>query len=55
MGSKNEDKLSCDSQLYSEHQTIYTLKVKKSHTSKVFNSKDNTNSKNHVVSKKHMS
>jgi hypothetical protein len=33
-------KVSCRSQLYSQHQTIYTLRVKKSHPSSVDNHKD---------------
>jgi hypothetical protein len=36
-----QTKVLCHSQLYSEHQTIYTLSVKKSYiTSKAFNLKD---------------
>lgn len=30
----------CNSQLYSEHQTMYALKVKENHISKVYNHKD---------------
>ena len=37
-----QTKVSCNSQLYSEHQTVYTLRVKKSHPSKVCNHKDKT-------------
>lgn len=33
-------KISCNSQFHSEHQAIYTLMVKKNHTSTVFNHKD---------------
>lgn len=32
--------VSCSSQLYSEHQTIYAWRVKKSHWSKVYKHKD---------------
>ena len=35
-----QTKVSCNSQLYSVHETIYTLRVKKNHMSKVFNHKD---------------
>ena len=42
-------KVSGKSQLYSEHQTIYTLKVKKNLESKVYNHKD----KLHVTDKPH--
>lgn len=31
----SQTKVPCNSQLYSEHQIIYTLRVKKSHQSKV--------------------
>jgi hypothetical protein len=34
--------VSCSSQVYSEHQAVYTLRVKKSHRSKVCNHKDKT-------------
>lgn len=33
----NLTKISCNSQLYSEHQTIYILRVKKSLPSEVYN------------------
>jgi hypothetical protein len=29
-------KISCNSQLYAEHRTVYTLRVRKSHMSKVY-------------------
>lgn len=34
-----QTKISCSSQLYSEHLIIYTLRVKRGHLSKVFNHK----------------
>ena len=43
-------KVSRSSQLYSEHQTIYTLRVKRSHMSKLYNHKG----KSHVVDKLHL-
>ena len=42
-------KVSYNSQLYTKHQTIYTLCIKRSHMSKVYNHKD----KQHVVDKLH--
>ena len=35
-----DNKVSCNHQFYSEHQTIYTIRVRKSHMSKVYNHKD---------------
>lgn len=35
-----QTKVSCNSQHYLEHQTIHTLRVKKSHVSRVFKHRD---------------
>lgn len=35
-----QTKVSCNRQLYSEHQTVYTLRVKESHQSEGYNHKD---------------
>ena len=43
-------KVSRSSQLYSEHQTIYTLRVKRSHMSKVYNHEG----KMHMAGKRHV-
>lgn len=44
-------KVSCKSQLYSEYQTFYTLRIKKSHIRKVFNHKG----KSHAADKPYVS
>ena len=41
-------KASCNRQLYSEHQTVYTLEVKKSHLSKLLSHKDKPYMAKHV-------
>lgn len=43
-------KVSCDSQLYSEHQTVYALRVKYNPQSKVYSPKG----KGHVAGKPHL-
>jgi hypothetical protein len=44
-----QTKVSCNIQFYSEHQTIYTLRIKKSHMSKLYNHKV----RSHIVGKSH--
>lgn len=43
-----QTKVSCNSQLYSVHETIYTLRVKKNHVSKVLNHKETHTGHKHV-------
>lgn len=43
-------KVSCNSQFYAKHQTIYTLRDNKSHMSKLYNHKG----KSHVADKPNM-
>lgn len=46
--------VSCNSQLYSEHQAIYLLRVKRSHVSKVYSHKNNLHVMVKVIRDKNM-